>query len=112
MPKRTFEFVPDLDGNSAKHKFAVRTVKFGDGYEQRQALSLRPKMRTWELQKTGEKEEIDAIEAFIASTNGVESFHWTPPGGEKLPVKVGEEYTVKNIGGLYRISWQFEEVLA
>ena len=47
MPKRTFEFVPDLDGNSAKHKFAVRTVKFGDGYEQRQALSLRPKMRTW-----------------------------------------------------------------
>ena len=34
---------------TAEHKFAVRTVKFGDGYEQRQALSLRPKLQTWEV---------------------------------------------------------------
>ena len=33
--------------NKAVHKFDVRSVRFGDGYEQRQPKSLKPKLRSW-----------------------------------------------------------------
>ena len=97
---------------SAEHKFAVRTVKFGDGYEQRQALALRPKLQTWEVNLGGMPETLAEVRAFLDARGGVEAFYWTPPGREKLLVKVAEYKEAHQGGRVWQLSWKFEEVLA
>lgn len=96
----------------ATHQFDVRTVKFGDGYEQRQPNSLRPKRQTWEVSKTGNRALIEEIKAFFDARRGVESFYWTPPDGRQLLVKVAE-YREQHLGSMaWEASWKFEEVWA
>ena len=97
---------------TAEHKFAVRTVKFGDGYEQRQALSLRPKLQTWEGTLGGLPETLSQVRAFLDAHAGVRAFYWTPPGRERLLVKVAEYREAHQGGKVWQLSWKFEEVLA
>lgn len=51
--------------STAKHTFNVRAVKFGDGYEQRQKLTLKPKMQTWQIRLAGKKPLIEEIKGFL-----------------------------------------------
>ena len=113
MSKKTFECVPDLSGNSVKHKPApVRLVRFGNGYEQRQATGLLPKLRVWDLQKTADKTVIDGIIRFFDAVGCVESFYWQEPDGGRVLVKLADDYSSKQIGGrLYQINWRLEEVM-
>lgn len=60
-----FDWPVDAAEAAQEAKYAVRTVQFGDGYEQRQAKSLRRKTQTWAVAKTGLRDEIAAIEAFL-----------------------------------------------
>lgn len=108
----TFTWCVDLQGASATHKFGVRTVKFGEGYEQRQPTGLRRKMQTWSVQKTGKKALIDEIKAFFDARRGVEAFYWQPPGMAKLTVKASEYREIPKGGGIWQLSWDFEEVIA
>lgn len=108
----TFDWCVDLAAASATHKFNVRTVQFGDGYEQRQPKSLRPKTQIWSVQKTGKKALIDEIKAFFDARRGVQAFYWTPPGRTRLLVKVSEYREVPKGAGVWQLSWDFEEVLA
>lgn len=114
MPKQTFDFVPDLSNTTKKVNFDVRIIQFGDGYEQRQRKSLRPSLRTWDLQKTAKEDVIDAIEAFFDARAGVESFYWTPPGkSAQVLVRTNGQHQRKELGaGLSQLNWQFAEVLA
>ena len=94
----------------ATHQFEVRTVRFGEGYEQRQVKSLRPKRQMWEVSKTGNRALIEEIKAFFDARRGVESFYWTPPDGRRLLVKV-VAYREQHLGGLvWEASWKFEKV--
>ncbi len=112
MAKETFTWPVDLAGAAATHTFDVRTVQFGDGYEQRQQKFLRPKRQTWDVQKTGKKALIEEIKAFFDARKGVQSFYWTPPNRKPLLVKVAE-YRERPLGGdAYQLSWKFEEVYA
>lgn len=98
--------------STAQHKFLVRAVQLGDGYEQRQPLSLRPKLQEWDVEVIGRKPLIEEIKGFLDARRGVEAFYWQPPGRARLLVKV-MEYTEKPEGGLvYRLSFKFQEVLA
>lgn len=111
MAKQSFDWQVNAQA-TANHQFEVRTVQFGDGYEQRQAKALRPKRQKWEVSKTGNKALIEEIKAFFDARRGAESFYWTPPDGQKLLVKV-VEYREQHLGGLvWEISWKFEEVWA
>ncbi|RPD90520.1 phage tail protein [Neisseria weixii] len=112
MAKATFGWMVDLSGVSAAHKYNVRTVQLGDGYEQRQQKFLRPKLQTWNVQKTGKKALIDEIQAFFDARRGIESFYWQPGGNETLLVKVDEYKVVPKGNNIWEISWTFKEVMA
>nr|DAN62040.1 MAG TPA: minor tail protein [Caudoviricetes sp.] len=98
--------------STAKHSFNVRTVKFGNGYEQRQKLTLKPKMQTWQIRIVGMKPLIEEIKGFFDSCGGVEPFFWTPIGRDRLLVKVSEYTETPKGGKVYELSAEFEEVMA
>ena len=58
----------------------IRSVKFGDGYEQRGLDGINANPQKWTLTWSG-KAPSDAatIEAFLVAQGGVTSFTWTPP---------------------------------
>lgn len=90
----------------------MRTVQFGDGYEQRQRLFLRPKKQKWEIKIVGEKALIEQIKAFLDSRGGVEAFYWQRRNGEKLLVKAAEYTETPKGGRVYLLETTFEEVWA
>lgn len=60
----------------------IRSVKFGDGYEQRGQDGINANPQKWTLSFSGRSTaEGVAIEAFLLAQGGVTSFTWTPPGG-------------------------------
>lgn len=77
----TFSNKPDW-GVPKQHESNVVVSKFGDGYEQRQAVGMNNLKQIWPLTFTNRTtSESDTIEAFLKARNGVESFDWTPPDG-------------------------------
>lgn len=55
-------------------------MKFGDGYEVRQAVGINANLKSWSLTfKARSDAEANAIEAFLDACAGVESFDWTAP---------------------------------
>ena len=60
----------------------VKTARFGDGYEQRQADGLNNNLAVWNLVFSHrDSTEAAAIEAFLSARGGVERFEWTDPDG-------------------------------
>jgi len=77
----TFTQIPDF-GARAQFKPTVRSVKFGDGYEQRLAYGLNTNPQIWNLTFSLRTDtEAAAIETFLQTENGVTAFDWTPPYG-------------------------------
>lgn len=59
----------------------MRTIRFGDGYEQRLTFGLNQNPKRWDLTWNNITEtEADTIEAFLdARAVDAASFDWTPP---------------------------------
>lgn len=58
----------------------MRSVKFGDGYEQRIAFGINTQAQNWDLRFTVRDEtEAAGIDAFLADAGGKDWFYWTPP---------------------------------
>lgn len=77
----TFTFVSDF-GAAINSKPSVTVVKFGDGYEKRQAFGINQNLKSWSLQFSNRTDtDADGIEAFLDARAGVESFDWTAPSG-------------------------------
>lgn len=61
----------------------IRTVKFGDGYEQRLTIGLNQDPAEWSLTFILIDEQIKEIEDFLkARGKDAQSFTWTPPDEE------------------------------
>lgn len=107
----TFTWPVDLTGASRRQQQAVRTVKFGDGYEQRQPEGIAPALKTWAVSRTGRKADIDAIEAFLLR-HSVKPFIWTPCDDVRGHYVLDEGSTQRDAlgAGLYRLSWTMREV--
>lgn len=61
------------------HAPAVRTVKFGDGYEQRIATGINNNPQKWSLMFTKRSgADVDGVYDFLQARGGVEAFEWTP----------------------------------
>ena len=72
----------------------VRTVRFGDGYEQRLTFGLNQNAKRWSLTFEVSETDADTIETFLdarASDNA--SFDWQPPGGSTTYKWVCEQWT-------------------
>lgn len=83
----TFTYTPDF-GARATIKPRVRTVAFGDGYEQRQANGINARNDTWDLQfQRRTNTEAQGIMDFLDARGGVQAFDWTPPN-ESTAIRV------------------------
>lgn len=59
---------------------AVRTVKFGDGYEQRLSYGLNQNPKEWTLSFNLSNSDAEIVENFLdARSADLQSFGWTPP---------------------------------
>ncbi|MEY2690106.1 MAG: hypothetical protein RL375_4306 [Pseudomonadota bacterium] len=76
-----FTWSPDWAAQG-QFKPRVRSVAFGDGYQQRSADGINTNPGTWALTFGNRADgEAAAIMTFLEARNGLESFDWTPPGG-------------------------------
>lgn len=77
----TFIWTPD-NGATYETKPNVRTAKYGDGYEQRQANGINNMPKTWSLRFSVRTDsEIAPIASFLEAQAGVSAFTWTDPFG-------------------------------
>lgn len=61
---------------------AIKTVKFGDGYEQRIKFGLNQNPKEWSLTFMVNATDAATIENFLdARADDAESFDWRPPDG-------------------------------
>lgn len=71
--------LPDR-GMTRNAKQKTRTIKFGDGYEQRSTKGINNTEETYNVSfKNRTKQDIDNIAGFLNSLNGVTAFNFTVP---------------------------------
>jgi phage-related protein len=108
----TFPSITPKYGLRKNSSPVVRTVRFGDGYEQRTSLGLNQNPKIFNLSFEVSETDADTIETFLdarAADNA--SFNFTPPGESSSSKFVCEEWS-KSIPYLNRASIQatFREV--
>jgi len=75
----SINILPDR-GMTRNAKQKTRTVKFGDGYEQRSTKGINNTEETYNVSfKNRTKQEIDNIAGYLNSLNGVTAFNFTVP---------------------------------
>lgn len=111
MASTSFTWVPSY-GAQQTTKPAVRTVRFGDGYEQRLRYGLRTIFETWNLTfENINNTERGQIIAFLTARAGVEQFNWTTPEGS-TKVFVCEDYGSTAVApGRFTVNATFREVV-
>lgn len=88
----------------------VKVIKFGDGYEQRQASGINRLPRKFTLTFKNKTAVIAAIDAFLSARGAVEAFSYTHPG-QAAGVFVCREWSRTDIAyGASGLSATFEEV--
>lgn len=100
----TFSWRVNSDDYSEKATFAVREVKFGDGYAQIQPQGLNNRKREIQAAITEKKAVIQEIAAFFDRHSGVKAFRF-----RGFVVRVGD-YSLTPLGGdVWRISFNLKE---
>ncbi len=100
-------------GGTSDTKYNIKKVQFGNGYEQRQKQGVTPILETWKVSKTGTKQEIDEVKAFLDEHGGVTAFLWRVTSDEPYKKYVASGYTrTPKGGGVWQISFEMREVLA
>ncbi|MNJ71201.1 phage tail protein [Pseudomonas sp. R32] len=108
MAIETFTW-PVQTGEQGDVTFAVRTKRFGDGYEQSVGESLNNRSQSWPVSYTGQKTRVKQIMDFLDRHKGSKAFLWTPPMGE-LGLYKCASYKPSNRGGIvYTISATFTQ---
>lgn len=103
----TFPSISPDYGASKASQPSVRTVRFGDGYEQRLSFGLNQNPKSWSLSFTNITEtDSDTIETFLdARADDNASFDWQPPGSSVTYKWVCESWS-KSIPYLNRATIQ------
>ena len=102
----TFPSITPTYGVRKRSAPVVRTVRFGDGYEQRTTLGLNQNPKIYSLAFEVSETDADTIETFLdarAADNA--SFDFTPPGEGSSSKFVCEQW-VKSISYLNRATIQ------
>tara|TARA_R110002012_G_scaffold308409_1_gene514625 strand:+ start:125 stop:466 length:342 start_codon:yes stop_codon:yes gene_type:complete len=108
----TFPSITPTYGIKKKSAPTVRTVRFGDGYEQRLSLGLNQNPKSYNLTFEVSETDADTIETFLdARAADSASFDFTPPGESSSSKFVCEQWD-KSIPYLNRATIQatFREV--
>ena len=102
----TFPSITPTYGLQKSSSPVVRTVRFGDGYEQRTSLGLNQNPKIYNLTFEVSETDSDTIETFLdarAADNA--SFDFTPPGEDSSSKFVCEQWS-KSIPYLNRATIQ------
>ncbi len=102
----TFPSITPTYGVQKRSNPSVRTVRFGDGYEQRTTLGINQNPKVYKLTFEVSETDADTIETFLdarAADNA--SFDFTPPGEGSSSKFVCESWT-KSIPYLNRANIQ------
>nr|BAR24432.1 phage minor tail protein L [uncultured Mediterranean phage uvMED] len=108
----TFPSITPTYGLQKTSAPTVRTVRFGDGYEQRTSLGLNQNPKSYSLTFNVSETDADTIETFLdARAADSASFDFTPPGESSSSKFVCEQWD-KSIPYLNRATIQatFREV--
>ena len=108
----TFPSITPTYGLQKRSSPVVRTVRFGDGYEQRTSLGLNQNPKVYNLTFEVSETDSDTIETFLdAGAADNASFDFTPPGEDSSSKFVCEQWS-KSIPYLNRATIQatFREV--
>jgi phage-related protein len=95
-----------------RSKPKLRTMQFGDGYQQRVSFGLNQNPKVWSLLFMVNDTDAATIEDFLdARGEDGQSFDWTPPNETTSYKWVCPEWTTEVIGENFNsISTTFEEV--
>lgn len=107
--KPTFTWSPDIAA-ARDIKPSVKQVKFGDGYESRIPIGINTMPRNWNVVFTRSRAEALAIDAFLQSCSGVQSFLWTDPKNDQNTFVCRDWKFSQQEFGIYSISATFEQV--
>lgn len=109
MTTETFSWIPSADPQGSI-KFAVRSAKFGDGYEQSVPDGLNTKSSEWPLSFWVRGAEAAQIMDFFDRHAGAKPFYWMPPlASEPLRFKVAEYNHVPGQGDNHTITATFKQ---
>lgn len=108
--KPTFPWQADL-GAERSVKATVTPVKFGDGYELRQANGINFTPKKWSVSFTTPGEMAKQILAFLEARGGLEAFVWQDPMDDTATY-VCREWTSsrQSNSGIVKVSGVFEQV--
>ncbi len=101
----TFPVDTGVTGNI---NFRVRTIRFGDGYQQDVKDGLNNKEQSWPVSATGPAAEIQPLIDFLDARGGSEAFYWTPPRGVQGLYKCKSYTTTDTHGTNVKLSATFE----
>ena len=90
----TFPSITPTYGIQKRSRPNVRTVRFGDGYEQRLTVGLNQNPKTFQLTFEVSETDADTIETFLDSrADDNASFDFTPPGESSSSKFVCEQWS-------------------
>ena len=107
----TFTYTPEF-GALVTKKPAVRSVKFGDGYEQRIADGINNQLREYSLSFSGDEADIREIDKFLTEHGAVKAFSWTPQDTWQTGTFKCEEWSITVNGYWNQLSAKFQEIVA
>jgi phage-related protein len=104
-----FNWVPDF-GVSIDEEVRTKSMKFGDGYEQRAPDGLNPISMKLSMTFTRKVEDITPIVSFLRSKSGGQAFTFTPVGSPEIKVKCLKWSTTIEDVGVHKLKVDMERV--
>lgn len=101
----TFPVETGVQGNA---KLRVRTIRFGDGYQQDLKDGFNNKEDSWSVTASGPAADIQPVIDFLDARGGAEAFLWTPPRGVQALYKCKSYTTTDTHGDEVKLSATFE----
>lgn len=94
------------------HKPKVKTVAYGDGYEQRTRHGLNNDLPTYQVKvQLSDRAAAAVVNNFLRERAGAESFLWTPPGEAEALFKCEQWRVIDKIRPII-ITATFKQVVA
>lgn len=108
----TFPSIAPTFGAVKNSQPTVRTVKFGDGYEQRLKVGINQNAKEWSLTFMVKTADAATIETFLdARADDAASFDWTPPDSSTSYKWKCEQWSKELVGdSFFQITASFRQV--
>lgn len=109
MQLKTFTWCVDA-GATQDTELRTNVTQFGDGYEQVSSIGINNARASWQVAKTANLDEINAIYQFLMDHKGVTPFIVTMKGETKTYRTDGNINKTQVSGAIWQISFNLKQV--